>query len=150
MNIQIGSVCSGTMRSEDLIPTFLGFLINLDTEKEFTSVIREGKSIIIQAEKDDSVWDSENTIMYLNEDLWEAMDSFSPDYCFFGAHPGNGSDYGYWPMEDIEDEFDGLKVSDLSEVPEDYKGNHVLLINDHGNITLYKTVMTLKEEWGIV
>jgi len=148
--IAIGTVISGTMRSEDLIPTFVELLIKLDTDKEYTSVIEEGWSIMKRAEKKEAVWDNEETTEYLNEDLWNALDNFSPDYCYFGSHPGNGSDYGYWPNEDMEEDFDGLKVSDLSEVPENYKGDHVLLINDHGNVTLYKTVMTLKEVWGIV
>ncbi len=150
MIVEIGTVCSGTMKCEDLIPTFTELLRTLDTDKSFTSVIEECDRIIKSAETDESIWEDENTCIVLNEDLWEALDCFSPELCFFGAHPGNGSDYGYWPSEDIENGFDGLRVSDLSEVPEDYKGDHVLLINDHGNTTLYKTVMTLKEVWSVV
>lgn len=39
-------------------------------------------------------------------------------------------------MLDREGQFDGLKVSDLSEVPEEYEGE-ILHVNDHGNVTLY-------------
>jgi hypothetical protein len=38
-------------------------------------------------------------------------------------------------MSDMDD-FDGLRVSDTSEVPDDYSGE-VLHVNDHGNATLY-------------
>lgn len=42
-------------------------------------------------------------------------------------------------------EFDGLTVSDLSEVPASYRGE-VLHVNDHGNATFYvKSARKLKE-----
>lgn len=34
-------------------------------------------------------------------------------------------------------EYEGLQVTDLSDVPEGYKGE-VLEVNDHGNVTLYR------------
>lgn len=52
--------------------------------------------------------------------------------------------------ESWEDDFDGLKVSDLSEVPKDYRGE-VAVVNDHGNVTLYvKSARKLTEIWSIV
>ena len=46
-------------------------------------------------------------------------------------------------------EFDGLVVSDTSEVPEDYCGA-VLHINDHGNTTLYSAVDGILDEVGSI
>ena len=40
-------------------------------------------------------------------------------------------------FEQDNEEFSGLCVNDLSEVPARYKGL-VLYVNDHGNVTLYK------------
>ena len=135
------------MRSEDLIPYFLDELEKLDINKQFSDVITEGKQII---ENED--WDNENTSMYLNEDLWDALDSFSPPYCYFGAHEGDGSDYGFWPhnIEDTLQEFEGQKVSDLSEIPDDYTGE-VFLVNDHGNVSFYNAKNgNVTEIWSIV
>jgi len=51
--------------------------------------------------------------------------------------------------EEFEDDFDGLKVDDLSEVADDYTGE-VLHVNDHGNCTLYASESgELKEIWAI-
>lgn len=48
------------------------------------------------------------------------------------------------------DDFDGLRVSDLSEVPDDYTGE-VLHVNDHGNMTLYAcTDGECSEVWSVV
>lgn len=38
------------------------------------------------------------------EDIGYKMDEIAPDNCYFGAHPGNGSDIGFWPCEDCDDE----------------------------------------------
>jgi hypothetical protein len=40
-----------------------------------------------------------------------------------------------------------LRVDDLADVPSDWRGP-VLLVNDHGNATLYDAAGT--EIWGIV
>ena len=155
----IGSVSHATMRPEDLIPCFIELLKELDTENEYTSVIAEGESIIEYNENDDldkkidskKDWESEDTTVYLNEDLWNAIDSFSPPYVYFGAHPGDGSDYGFWPWNlDEIDDFEGLKVEDLSEVPDNFTGE-IFLINDHGNVTFYECSNGNTEEiWSIV
>jgi len=48
-------------------------------------------------------------------------------------------------------EFEGIVVSDTSEVPEGYRGQ-VLHINDHGNVTLYNAFKNgnLHEVYAIV
>ena len=84
------------------------------------------------------------------EALFDALEAYCLPYFYFGAHPGDGADYGYWLSDEWEQGFDGLKVSDTSEVPRDYTGE-VLLVNDHGNMTLYAcTRGRLREVWAIV
>lgn len=147
MKVILGTVSHATMRAEDLIPCFLDVLINLDTNKEYTELIAEGKEIINKEN-----WKSDDTSDFLNEDLWEALNNFSPAYCYFGANEGDGSDYGYWPcdIEETLQDFEGLKVSDLSEVPDNYSGE-VFLVNDHGNVTFYNAENgNVTEVWSIV
>lgn len=147
MKITLGTISHATMRTEDLIPCFLDILKELDTNKAYVSVIKEGEQIISNED-----WDSENTSMYLNDDLWEALSNFAPPYCYFGAHEGNGSDYGFWPcnMEETLQDFEGQKVNDLSEMPDDYTGE-VFLVNDHGNVTFYNAKNgNVTEVWSIV
>ncbi len=67
---------------------------------------------------EDAGWDLES--------LFEALDSYSPPYFYFGAHPGDGSDYGWWLPEGFAEEFEsdgnGVKVGDLADVPKGYRG----------------------------
>lgn len=135
----IGSISSGTLRSEDLIPALHGEL-----EYQYSPEDREALA---------GVWNTYNAILdecwgdngeliesehdgEIVDDLISALDTFSPPYCYFGAHEGDGADFGYWPSRNAIEDFDGLRVSDLSEVPEDYSGE-VLHVNDHGNVSIY-------------
>ena len=39
---------------------------------------------------------------YLNEILFDMIDTVSPNGFYFGSHPGDGSDFGFWELEDAE------------------------------------------------
>jgi len=90
------SLSHATMRPEDLIPVFIQFLKDNDICRKYTSIIEEGEEIIANED-----WDSEETSMYLNEDLWNALEGeYCPEGYYFGSHPGDGSDYGFWKIEE--------------------------------------------------
>lgn len=96
------SVSHGTMREEDLIPAFEAFLeaqgIDLSTLDRPTEAIER----LFDGEMTDADWESVS--WYLNEELFEAMNDIAPDGCYFGSHPGDGCDYGFWQDECDEDE----------------------------------------------
>jgi hypothetical protein len=134
-----GSISSGTMRAEDLCDSFAWELSTLARRagriREFSDLIKSARTA-----PDDEVL----------SDLFDALEQFAPPYGYFGAHIGDGADYGFWLSETMPDDFDGLKVSDLSEVPRGYSGE-VLHVNDHGNMTLYAFARgRAREVWGIV
>jgi hypothetical protein len=143
------------MREEDLIPDFCYELKNLakktgiHNRKTRAKHLRTVREIEKRMEQED-YFESDDASYDLNEDLFDALNEYAGPYFYFGSHPGNGSDYGFWLTEFIEDEFDGLKVSDSSEIPAKYRGE-VLIVNDHGNTTLaVKTSRALKVIWAIV
>jgi hypothetical protein len=138
----IGTVSHATMRPEDLIPSFCEELRSLGHRSTELSRIekdsrREGYYETEQADYD-------------LESLFNMLDEHAPAWMYFGSHPGDGSDYGFWLSDSLEDDFDGLKVDDLSEIPTGYTGE-VLHVNDHGNMTLYARKRgKLSEIWAIV
>ena len=147
-NYPMGSVSSGTMRNEDLIPSFLDELEHQVRTKKVSGFKKEINRIN-QAMEREGYFDSEDASYDLDW-LFDSLNEFAAPYFYFGAHPGDGADYGYWLTEGLEDDFDGVITGDLSEVDKDYRGE-VLHVNDHGNTSLYvKNTRGFREVWAIV
>ena len=86
------SLSHATMRPQDLIPRFLDVLREHAPEKY-------APTPVIPSDEDHPWWDSEDA-HYLLEDLFDALQDIAPEGCYFGAHPGDGSDYGFWEISD--------------------------------------------------
>lgn len=152
MTATLGSVSHGTLRPQDLIPTFLDLTRELAPDEYAQLCAQPFGPIPAHAlEDDDADWWISEDAGYLLEELEDLLMSNAPNYCLFGPHEGDGSDFGFWPdwweVEGGIDDGEILKVSDLSEVPDDWRGL-TLVVNDHGNATLYDT--DGGEVWGIV
>lgn len=145
-----GSISSGTMRPEDLIPTFAGelqWLTPVERTTEESNLLAEADAL--ETDGDGYYIDAEAADEIL-ESLWEALNEHAPAYGYFGAQDGDGACYGFWLSECFEQEFEGLKVNDLNDVSQNYEGE-VLEVNDHGNMTLYYTKDNgLVEVWSLV
>ena len=146
-NYIIGSVSSGTMRNEDLIPAFVDALRKLAPNDDGFLDSVQGR---IDEDEDGNYFDSEDANFDLDE-LFARLNKQAPPYFYFGENEGDGADYGFWFSKDaIRDDFDGLRVDDTSDVPDDYTGE-VLHVNDHGNMSLYAAKDgELTEIWAIV
>lgn len=91
----IGSISHGTLRTEDLLQAFADTLENLDPTDKYFALIREARAVDP---------DSETASYLVNEELYDALNDLAPEGTYFGAHPGDGSDFGFWPVEEWEDE----------------------------------------------
>lgn len=142
-----GSISAGTLQPEEIISAFA---------YELERLAREANCFADHAELIDAAGavdpDSEDGDQILSE-LESALQTFAPPYCYFGGHPGDGADFGFWLSESFQSEFaetDGLQVSDLSDVPPNFSGE-VLHVNDHGNPTLYEYSQGASREiWAFV
>jgi hypothetical protein len=142
--LPLGSVSSGTMRSEDLIPAFEGALREVrGGSAELVSLRRYTTSLSSDEEKANYV-----------ESLFDTLNDYAPPFCYFGAHEGDGAAYGCWPSYSVIAEAirygEAIEISDLSELPKGYTGD-VFLVNDHGNMTHYRCVKgRTYEQWSLV
>ena len=154
----LGTISAGTMRPQDLIPSFLETLGSLGgttpgdlecgthieyTDPANTSLLANLSTI----DDDDPFWDSEEASWDLDA-LFDALQELCPVYVYFGAHPGDGSDYGFWP--DIDSLEDDLRYAEPTDNPEEkiIDNDFIVQVSDHGNVT----VMTLDREvlWSCV
>lgn len=90
-----GTVIHGTMRPQDLIPAFLDCLQELDPAA-YAAI----DGVPDDSWDDDSwFWESDDAA-WLIEELFDALDAAAPEGYYFGAHPGDGADYGFWQIEE--------------------------------------------------
>ncbi len=94
----VGTVSHATMRWEDLIPAFTDFLHEIWRGEVFTK--EECPDQHLAGKTADRFYGDLNEIV---GDLFDAIEEYVPEGYYFGAHPGDGSDYGIWPVEE-EDE----------------------------------------------
>lgn len=150
-NGEIGSISDGTLRNQDLLESFIWELRHLGHRSTKLTRIENRYERAINGEfgEDDAYFTDESANFDL-EDLTNMLQEHALPYMYFGAHCGDGSDFGFWLDEDLDSVYDGLRIDDLDRVPANYRGE-VMYINDHGNMTLYwKNRKGFKEIWSLV
>ena len=92
-----GTLIAGTHRMCDLIPVMLEAI--RDTP-EYTQLSGTLPSVVTDPSSTewDKEWNSEE-VSYLYEELTEVLERYAPEGYYFGTHPGDGSDFGYWRDE---------------------------------------------------
>lgn len=139
----IGTVSEGTHRPEDLIPAFVtelrhamrsyewqGMTDQARAFKDYNILIHEAERAL--ARKDDLALEFQQEAIAA---LFDALNDFAPPYCHFGAHEGDGADFGFWP--DVDSAMEDAEES-----------GYRLEISDHGNVSLYDA--DGREVWAVV
>jgi len=144
---QLGSVSTGTLRTEDLIPAFMSALDRLGKELpgdleclsrlEYIDVttipqIADNVSVI---DDDDDYWNSEEAGWDM-ESLTQALEECCPPFVYFGAIEGDGADFGFWPDIETIQEIVNIAECDASQgisCPDD---GVIVQVSDHGNVTV--------------
>ena len=100
--INTGTVIHGTMRAQDLIPAFLDTLAEVCPEsyEGYMCTAFPPVPAYVQDEGDDSEWWDSEDALWLLESLFDQLNEAAPEGYYFGAHPGDGSDYGFWAIDD--------------------------------------------------
>lgn len=104
-----GTVIRATMRSQDLVPVFMDVLFRYYREAHdlATDGIFDAFGLTyteLCGQPLHAAWQSSEMGYLLHETLWDAMDEIAPEGYYFGAHPGDGCDYGYWKVLDPNEE----------------------------------------------
>jgi len=116
--MNIGTIIRATHRAEDLVPAFVSVLedrideapLEMAKGEELDMVARIKTATLllaniegVQREMGEEYFGSEECSFDL-ECLFNALDSLAPIGTYFGAHEGDGSDFGFW-----EDEGDDVR-----------------------------------------
>lgn len=112
---RIGSISSGTLRPFDLFSAFL------DEARDIEGADQNRIDDILS-----------NTV----QELTEFLEEHAPPYTYFGSHPGDGADFGFWP------DMEAINELPTKETRED-EGLDYKEVNDHGNVTVYDWMGTV-------
>lgn len=90
------SISHGTMRPQDVLPALLDALREYD-EDAYSQCMN---LIPAHAAEDENAdWWTEEAPDHIDA-LFNALNDCAPSGLYFGAHPGDGSDYGFWMSEE--------------------------------------------------
>lgn len=95
-----GTIIHGTLRPQDLVPVFTSTLHDIDGPT-YASFLNYGIDPPPAAQTDDSHpwWETEDAV-HLIEVLMDMLSEAAPEGTYFGAHEGDGSDFGFWRFDD--------------------------------------------------
>lgn len=99
MKAELGTVISGTLRPGDLIPAFADELRVL-SEASINNNPELWEEIACLLEAADSADSASEDAVELVWELADALNEFAPEGAYFGARPGDGSDFGFWMLEE--------------------------------------------------
>ena len=136
---QLGSISTGTLNPEDLLPTFAR---ELERHAPDHALVTAANAV--------QVYDDGGASDLINE-IQAELQSYCPPFVTFGTLEGDGADFGFWPdMDSLEEALIDpewtLIDGELYRIPRD---EAVLVhVNDHGNVT----VMDLNRNvlWAVV
>ena len=129
---QFGSVSlGGTLRRDSFMPCLISKIISLAGDD--VAILRQVEEIEENGFSLQNYYRSEESDKDL-EILFKILNDFAPRHGYFGAHESDESDYGFW-LGDMDD-FVGLRVGDISQVPPEFIGE-VLVTDEYGRRALW-------------
>ncbi|MBW2673317.1 MAG: hypothetical protein JRD89_07900 [Deltaproteobacteria bacterium] len=110
-NPEVGTVIEGTLRPEDLIPAFMDVLDDVKESSTFEPGADAPERVRRIGNLDSALGSMERRMGepgYYDDEaaqwdldwLFEQLNEFAPEGTYFGAHPGDGADFGFWPAGD--------------------------------------------------
>jgi hypothetical protein len=142
---QLGSISTGTLRTEDLLPAFTYTMGELthdpvsNLSKYPTEAMAKLRDEAIHLIGTDQWWtlDPEDSgVDGLLNDLTDALNELCPPFVYFGTLEGDGADFGFWPDIDGIQEIVNIAECDASQgisCPDD---GVIIQVSDHGNVTV--------------
>jgi hypothetical protein len=142
--LPLGTISEGTLRPEDLIPAYLDALSSLRLSKADRARLILERRAFQSWQNGDHAYDDAAFV----DELTMMLENYCPDYAYFGSLEGEGACFGVWPVQELftdthQGSYDGFvyRANDTEAmhaggIPTGY--SHVLSVNDHGNVTLYR------------
>ena len=140
---QLGSISTGTLRTQDLLPVFLETFIalggNVPSDLEcgaYIEYLNWPNPETTACNEDDKFWDSEDA-MWDMEALTNGLNNLCPPFVYFGTLEGDGADFGFWPdMEALNEAMQNMGMASESDEEILAEEGVIVQVSDHGNVTV--------------
>ena len=130
--VTIGSISTGTLRTEDLLDAFASELERLDSGHSALQLISRAKDGVYTVAA--GLMEQEDAPTVVDE-LQDALSELAPPHVYFGSLEGDGADFGFWPELDFG--FCTLRAGDSDDERVDDDCGIIIHVNDHGNVAVY-------------
>jgi len=100
MNHFNGTVIYGTLRNQDLLPEFVATALEINPDKtlyRLSEFLPNMRALIY--EHDHPWWQSDDAVHALDAVI-DLLNEYAPEGIYFGAHPDDGADFGFWRVND--------------------------------------------------
>lgn len=98
MKIETGTVIHGTHRNQDLIPAFLDALREI-APTHYAQFVVDNPIPAYAMEDDSAEFWTDDVTFWITDELVDLLNEHAPEGYYFGTHPGDGSDFGFWEVE---------------------------------------------------
>ena len=149
---QIGSISTGTLKTEDLIEAFNHALTDMHHGYwlDINELMSEGADQAAMFNKQPT---DEQLQAWVLDRLMEELQAGCPPFVYFGTLPGDGADFGFWADLEAIDESCGLKHHRRTHNPDTGEivledDSVIVQINDHGNVTVMDLARNVL--WSVV
>lgn len=101
------TVIRGTLRNCDLVPAFLSVIRDTPEYAQMIQTNEWDLKVMFDAGANDSDprWESETMLYFLDELMHVVLNNYAPEGYYFGSHIGDGSDFGYWEIDEEDYRF---------------------------------------------
>lgn len=93
---EAGSISHGTLRNKDLLHAFSSELDSLHGNR---GLIARAEAVLLLLDAGWSFQAEDECISELVCDLQDELNEHCSEDLYFGSHEGDGSDYGFWPID---------------------------------------------------
>ncbi len=135
----LGVISEGTLKTADLIPAFVDALTPLHLTKAERTIVKEITTHLHYGRDEDPQSDEGECAQYDYDALSDMVSARCPDHTYFGPGQGDGACFGVWPSDEIHSApTDEVGKGDELPPCTASQPDHFLVVNDHGNSTLYR------------
>jgi hypothetical protein len=143
MYAPLGSISTGTLDAAELARNFIDALESFAAKDD--DLERKAQALLATQAAKQALKEQNDAALgeFTSTEAFELLEAYAPPYSWFGAHPHDGADFGYWPA--IESLMEAARGKDgVVSVPAGDAWpslaadiEHVVEVNDHGNVMLF-------------